>query len=412
MLPLTTREIYQLLRDAALAGMGDAAYNRLSVLINSAGGITAAGLDALAVTLAIMAYDRRRVMLAVLAGEATLIGGGHVAEYAKRVKELKIELLLVDAQLHPIQQRNLEKETGAKVLDRIEALAGKNFSFVQADVRDGAALDQIFQAHRIEGVIHFAGLKAVGESVAQPLRYYEHNVGGTVALLQAMQAAGVHSLVFSSSATVYGDPASLPIREDFPLSATNPYGRSKLWIEEMLADLDRAESGQWSLARLRYFNPVGAHESGLIGEDPRDIPNNLMPYVSQVAIGQRQQLSVYGDDYATPDGTGVRDYIHVTDLARGHLAALRYLREQQGLLTVNLGTGRPVSVLEMVKAFERASGRPVPYQIVARRPGDVAQCWADPAEAERLLGWKAMLDLDRMCEDAWRWQSQAAGLKR
>ncbi|MBA4004247.1 MAG: UDP-glucose 4-epimerase, partial [Delftia sp.] len=184
------------------------------------------------------------------------------------------------------------------------------------------------------------------------------------------------------------------------------------WIEEMLADLDRAEPGQWSLARLRYFNPVGAHESGLIGEDPRDIPNNLMPYVSQVAIGQRQQLSVYGDDYATPDGTGVRDYIHVTDLARGHLAALRYLREQQGLLTVNLGTGRPVSVLEMVKAFERASGRPVPYQIVARRPGDVAQCWADPAEAERLLGWKAMLDLDRMCEDAWRWQSQAAGLKR
>lgn len=302
--------------------------------------------------------------------------------------------------------------SSADVLDRMERITGRRPLCVEGDVRDRAALDRLFAEHSIREVIHFAALKAVGESVAQPLRYYEHNVGGTVALLQAMQAAGVHSLVFSSSATVYGDPASLPIREDFPLSATNPYGRSKLWIEEMLADLDRAEPGQWSLARLRYFNPVGAHESDLIGEDPRDIPNNLMPYVSQVAIGQRQQLSVYGDDYATPDGTGVRDYIHVTDLARGHLAALRHLRKQQGLLTVNLGTGRPVSVLEMVKAFERASGRPVPYQIVARRPGDVAQCWADPAEAERLLGWKAMLDLDRMCEDAWRWQSQAAGLKR
>ncbi|MDR0226504.1 MAG: UDP-glucose 4-epimerase GalE [Burkholderiaceae bacterium] len=295
-----------------------------------------------------------------------------------------------------------------EVLERMERITGRRPPCIEGDVRDRAALDRLFAEHDITEVIHFAALKAVGESVAQPLRYYEYNVGGTVTLLQAMQAAGVHSLVFSSSATVYGDPASLPIREDFPLTATNPYGRSKLWIEEMLADLDRSEPGTWRLARLRYFNPVGAHESGLIGEDPRDTPNNLMPYVAQVAVGRRARLSVYGNDYDTPDGTGVRDYIHVTDLARGHLAALRHLRRQQGLLTVNLGTGRPVSVLEMVSAFERASGRAVPYQIVARRPGDVAQCWADPGLAEQLLGWKAELDVDRMCEDAWRWQNGAA----
>jgi UDP-glucose 4-epimerase len=257
-------------------------------------------------------------------------------------------------------------------------------------------------------VIHFAALKAVGESVREPLRYYDNNVAGTVALLRAMQTAGVRTLVFSSSATVYGEPAILPIREDFPLSATNPYGWTKLMMEQVLADVDAAEPGAWRIARLRYFNPVGAHESGLIGEDPQDIPNNLLPYVAQVAAGQRDCVRVFGGDYATSDGTGVRDYIHVCDLADGHVAALRYLQAHAGLLTLNLGTGRPVSVLEMVSAFERASGHPVPYQIVPRRPGDVAQCWADPALAERMLGWKARHGVDRMCQDAWRWQDGVA----
>ena len=290
------------------------------------------------------------------------------------------------------------------VLDRLARITGKPVACVEGDVRDAQLLRQLFASHPIEGVIHFAALKAVGESVREPLRYYENNVAGTVSLLRAMQAAGVRTLVFSSSATVYGDPASLPIREDFPLSATNPYGWSKLMMEQVLADVDHAEPGQWRIARLRYFNPVGAHESGLIGEDPQDIPNNLMPYVAQVASGQREVLSVYGGDYPTPDGTGVRDYIHVTDLAEGHVAALRYLGSHPGLLTVNLGTGRPVSVLEMVRGFEKASGRTVPYQVVERRPGDVAACWADPSLAERLLGWRAQRDLAAMCADAWRWQ--------
>ena len=294
------------------------------------------------------------------------------------------------------------------VLDRLARITGKPVACVEGDVRDTQLLRQLFASHPIEGVIHFAALKAVGESVREPLRYYENNVAGTVSLLRAMQAAGVRTLVFSSSATVYGDPASLPIREDFPLSATNPYGWSKLMMEQVLADVDHAEPGQWRIARLRYFNPVGAHESGLIGEDPQDIPNNLMPYVAQVATGQREVLSVYGGDYPTPDGTGVRDYIHVCDLAEGHVAALRYLRAHPGLLTVNLGTGRPVSVLEMVRGFEQASGRAVPYQVVARRPGDVAACWADPALAERLLGWRARRDLQAMCRDAWRWQDGEA----
>lgn len=294
------------------------------------------------------------------------------------------------------------------VLDRLACITGKPVACVEGDVRDAQLLRQLFASHPIEGVIHFAALKAVGESVREPLRYYENNVAGTVSLLRAMQAAGVRTLVFSSSATVYGDPASLPIREDFPLSATNPYGWSKLMMEQVLADVDHAEPGQWRIARLRYFNPVGAHESGLIGEDPQDIPNNLMPYVAQVATGQREVLSVYGGDYPTPDGTGVRDYIHVCDLAEGHVAALRYLRAHPGLLTVNLGTGRPVSVLEMVRGFEQASGRAVPYQVVARRPGDVAACWADPALAERLLGWRARRDVQAMCRDAWRWQDGEA----
>jgi len=294
------------------------------------------------------------------------------------------------------------------VLDRLEQIIGWRPLCIDADIRDGDAVAQVLREHRIDAVVHFAALKAVGESVREPLRYYDNNVAGTVTLLQAMKAADVRTLVFSSSATVYGEPASLPIREDFPLSATNPYGSTKLMMEQVLADVDRAEPGQWRIARLRYFNPVGAHESGLIGEDPRDVPNNLLPYVAQVAAGLRPTLSVYGDDYPTPDGTGVRDYIHVTDLAQGHVAALRYLQSHPGLLTVNLGTGRPVSVLEMVRGFERASGRPVPYQVVARRPGDVAQCWADPALAEQLLGWRAHLGLDRMCEDAWRWQNGTA----
>ncbi len=291
------------------------------------------------------------------------------------------------------------------VLERVERIIGAPVSFIEGDIRDTALLQRVFAEHPVEGVIHFAALKSVGESVREPLRYYDNNVAGTVALLGAMRAANVRTLVFSSSATVYGDPASVPIREDFPLSATNAYGWSKLMMEQVLADVDASEPGQWRIARLRYFNPVGAHASGLIGEDPQDIPNNLLPYVAQVAVGLREQLSVYGNDYPTADGTGVRDYIHVCDLAEGHVAALRYLRSHPGLLTVNLGTGRPVSVLEMVRAFERASGRAVPYRIVARRPGDVAQCWADPALAQQLLGWTAKLGLDQMCEDAWRWQS-------
>lgn len=294
------------------------------------------------------------------------------------------------------------------VLERVERITGVPVPFIEGDIRDAALLRRVFAEHAVKAVIHFAALKSVGESVREPLRYYDNNVAGTVALLGAMRAANVRTLVFSSSATVYGDPASVPIREGFPLSATNPYGWSKLMMEQVLADVDAAEPGQWRIARLRYFNPVGAHASGLIGEDPQDIPNNLLPYVAQVAVGLREALSVYGGDYPTPDGTGVRDYIHVCDLADGHVAALRYLREHPGLLTVNLGTGRPVSVLDMVQAFERASGRPVPYRIVDRRPGDVAQCWADPALAQQLLGWSAQLGLDQMCEDAWRWQSGVA----
>jgi UDP-glucose 4-epimerase len=293
-----------------------------------------------------------------------------------------------------------------EVIDRLERLCGKRPAFIRGDLRDAALLDKLFAEQRIEAVIHFAGLKAVGESVAQPLAYYDNNVRGTLELLAAMGRARVKTLVFSSSATVYGDPASVPIREDFPRSATNPYGRSKLMIEDILADLHRAEP-DWRIALLRYFNPVGAHASGLIGEDPQGVPNNLLPYVAQVAAGKREYLSVWGNDYPTPDGTGVRDYIHVCDLAEGHLAALDYLARAGGLLTVNLGTGRGHSVLEMVAAFERASGRPVPYRIAPRRPGDIAQCWADPALAQKLLGWSAKRDLDAMCADAWRWQRQS-----
>ena len=309
---------------------------------------------------------------------------------------------LIEAGYTPVVYDNL-CNSSAESLARVERITGKRPVFVQADIRDPARLDAVFAQHKIDAAIHFAGLKAVGESVEKPLMYYDNNVGGTVVLLEAMQRAKVHNLIFSSSATVYGDPASTPIREDFPLSATNAYGRSKLMIEEILGDLHRAEP-HWRIARLRYFNPVGAHESGLIGEDPRGIPNNLMPYVTQVAVGRLQKLRVFGGDWPTVDGSGVRDYIHVMDLAEGHVAALRYLLGHEGMLTVNLGTGQGYSVLQMVQAFGKSIGRDLPYEIVARRPGDIAECWADPAAAKALLGWSAKRGLDTICADAWRWQ--------
>ena len=291
-----------------------------------------------------------------------------------------------------------------EVVNRIEQITGKRPDLVIGDIRDRATLRGLFANHKIDAVIHFAGLKAVGESVAEPLKYYDNNVSGSVVLFEEMARANVKTLVFSSSATVYGDPASVPIREDFPLRATNPYGQSKLMVEAILGDLHKADP-TWAIARLRYFNPVGAHDSGLIGEDPSGIPNNLMPFVAQVAIGKRAKLAVFGNDYPTADGTGVRDYIHVDDLASGHLVALNAL-QKPGLVTVNLGTGRGYSVLEMVKAFEAASNKPVPYDIVARRPGDIAACYADPSLAKQLLDWEAKHDIDRMCADTWRWQSK------
>jgi len=291
----------------------------------------------------------------------------------------------------------------AESLKRVERIAGRAPTLVRGDVRDGAALEGALRASAAEAVIHFAGLKAVGESVAQPLAYYDNNFVGTLRLLEAMRATGTRLLVFSSSATVYGDPQRLPLTEEHPLSATNPYGRSKLMIEDLLRDMAQADPA-WRFAILRYFNPVGAHASGLIGEDPQGIPNNLMPYIAQVAVGRREFLNVWGNDYGTPDGTGVRDYIHVVDLACGHLAALERLRAHAGCLTANLGTGRGYSVLEMVAAFERASGRPVPYRIAPRRAGDVAACWADPSKAQQVLGWQATRGLEEMCASAWAFQ--------
>lgn len=314
---------------------------------------------------------------------------------------------LIEAGWQPLILDNLSNASPA-VIDRIERITGQKPGFIEGDVRDSALLDDIFSSHEITGVIHFAALKAVGESVSKPLEYYDNNVHGTLTLLATMRRAGVKTFVFSSSATVYGEPDLLPITEDFPRSAANPYGGSKLAVENILADLAHAEP-DWRIARLRYFNPVGAHESGLIGEDPLGVPNNIVPLIARVAIGRLDQLSVYGGDYPTRDGTGLRDYIHVMDLAEGHLAALDYINRQPGLLTVNLGTGRSVSVLELVAAFEQASGRKVPYRIVERRPGDVAECWADPTLAQQLLGWKAQHDLDRMCADSWRWQSMNPG---
>jgi UDP-glucose 4-epimerase len=345
--------------------------------------------------------------------------------------------------------------SSSDVAARIESVSGKPFTCIEADVADKAALAVLFARHAFDGVIHFAGLKAVGESVAQPLRYYQHNLGTTMALLEAMSTHGVRQLVFSSSATVYGDPASVPIREDAPLRATNPYGRSKLMIEDMLRDLALSDGG-WRIALLRYFNPVGAHESGLLGEAPNGIPNNLMPYIAQVAAGRRDKLAVFGDDYPTHDGTGLRDYIHVVDLAHGHVRALAVLAGQAGngapgnghaahgnghagtgnghavagnghavtgnghggagngqgrVHTYNLGRGTGSSVLDMVRAFEQASGRPVPYEVVPRRPGDIAACYANPALAEQELGWRAERGIKQMCIDAWRWQCQLDGAR-
>ena len=291
-----------------------------------------------------------------------------------------------------------------EVLNRLQRLGGRTPVFERVDVCDSAAMQSLFKRHPIQAVVHFAAFKAVGESTTKPLAYYRNNVGGLISVIEAMNTSDCKTFVFSSSATVYGAPEQLPIPESAALSTTSPYGTTKLIGENILTDLGRADPS-WRISLLRYFNPVGAHESGLIGEDPRGIPNNLMPYVAQVAVGKREFLQVFGEDYDTPDGTGVRDYIHVMDLAEGHVAALRYLLDKRQSITVNLGTGQGYSVLDVVKAFERASGKPVPYRCVARRPGDVAACYADPARARDLLAWQAERDLGAMCADSWRWQN-------
>lgn len=294
--------------------------------------------------------------------------------------------------------------SSVKVLARLETICKRPITFINADARDRAALDRLFKEYQISSVIHFAGMKAVGESVEKPLEYFDNNLNSTLTVLQAMRAAGIKRFIFSSSATVYGDPASVPIREDFPLHVTNPYGRTKLMCEEILRDLMVAEP-DWQIALLRYFNPVGAHESGLIGESPNGIPNNLMPYITQVAVGKREKLSIYGNDYQTPDGTGVRDYIHVIDLAKGHVAALRYMEKERQSLTVNLGTGNGISVRQMMEAFQEVTGITIAHQYVGRRPGDVMSCYASPELAKKLLGWRAEKDVLAMCRDSWRWQS-------
>jgi len=292
-----------------------------------------------------------------------------------------------------------------EAIKRVEKIVNRSIPLVEGDIRDKEGLRKVFEEYDIDSVIHFAGLKAVGESVEKPLEYYDNNVVGTLRLLEVMKEFDCKKIVFSSSATVYGDPHTLPIKEDFPLSATNPYGRSKLFIEYILKDLYVSDNS-WKIILLRYFNPVGAHESGMIGEDPNDIPNNLMPFISQVAVGKREYLNVFGNDYDTPDGTGVRDYIHVMDLANGHVKALDKIDEVKEVTPINLGTGNGYSVLEMVKAFEKASKKAVPYKIAPRRSGDIASCYADPSFAKEFLGWEAKRGINEMCEDAWRWQSQ------
>jgi len=335
-------------------------------------------------------YKRQRKQMVLVTGGAGYIGS-HTC------------VLLVEAGYEVVIFDNFSNATRESIR-RVEKIVGREIPFVEGDIRSAADLEKVFTQYEITSVIHFAGLKAVGESVAQPLRYYDNNVHGTLVLCEVMQKHGCKSIVFSSSATVYGDPHTTPITEDFPLSATNPYGRSKLIIEEILGDLYRSDES-WKIALLRYFNPVGAHPSGTIGEDPNGIPNNLVPFIAQTAVGKREKLSVFGGDYETKDGTGVRDYIHVMDLAEGHLKALSYLEGHTGVLRVNLGTGLGYSVLEMIKAFENASGRPVPYEIVERRPGDIAACFADPSYAKAVLGWEAKKSIEEMCEDSWRWQS-------
>jgi UDP-glucose 4-epimerase len=327
---------------------------------------------------------------ALVTGGAGYIGSHACVELLQR----GYEVLVVD---------NL-CNSSPRVLDRIARIAGREVAFMDADVRDADAMRRAFTGSRPDVVLHFAALKAVGESLEQPLEYFANNVGGTIALCQRMQEAGVRRLVYSSSATVYGDPEHCPIRESAPRATTNPYGRSKLVTEDLLADASRP-GGPLQVAILRYFNPVGAHSSGLIGEDPRGVPNNLMPYVSCVAVGRLKQLSVWGNDYPTPDGTGVRDYIHVEDLARAHVDAIDALSRRDDNLLVNLGTGRGHSVLEVIAAFEEASGREIPFSVAPRRAGDVAECYADASLARELLGWEARHDLARMCADAWRWQN-------
>ena len=293
-----------------------------------------------------------------------------------------------------------------KAVDRVKQITGKDLKFYKADIRDKEAMNEIFEKEEIESVIHFAGLKAVGESVVKPLEYYENNIAGTLVLCDVMRNHGVKNIIFSSSATVYGDPAFIPITEECPKgTCTNPYGWTKWMLEQILTDLHTADP-EWNVVLLRYFNPIGAHESGLIGEDPKGIPNNLMPYISQVAVGKLEKLGVFGDDYDTPDGTGVRDYIHVVDLAKGHVKAINYIFSNPGLDVINLGTGVGYSVLDIVKAFGKACGKEIPYEIKPRRAGDIAMCYADPAKAAKVLGWKAEKGLDEMCADTWRWQSQ------
>jgi len=329
-------------------------------------------------------------MRTVVTGGAGYIGSHTVVQLLEAGHEVVVVDNLVNAK--------------RAVMQRVAEITGRGADLHVVDLLDQDALTGVLVEARPDAVVHFAGLKAVGESVAQPERYYRNNVGGTLNLVRAMDAAGCRTIVFSSSATVYGDPASVPLREDFPLSGTNPYGWSKLMAEQVLRDVHVADP-QWRVGLLRYFNPVGAHPSGLIGEDPQGIPNNLVPFIAQVAVGRRDRLKVFGADYDTPDGTGVRDYIHVVDLAAGHLAALEALERAGGCHAWNLGTGRGNSVLEVVDAFRRASGRDIPYDLVDRRPGDVAASWADPARAEADLGWTATLGLDEMCADTWRWQS-------
>jgi len=328
-------------------------------------------------------------MKIVVTGGAGFIGSHTVVE----LLQSNYEVVVVD---------NLSNSSSV-ALERVKEITGRSAIFEKIDIRDKVELTRVIAAHQPEAVIHFAGLKAVGESVEKPLSYYQNNLAGTATLCEVMSECGVKNLVFSSSATVYGNPVELPIREDFPLGATNPYGRTKLMIEEMLRDL-HASDPAWRIAILRYFNPVGAHPSGRIGEDPQGIPNNLFPFITQVAIGQRKKLSVFGDDYPTLDGTGVRDYIHVVDLAVGHLKALERLNKGAGLVTCNLGTGQGYSVLEMIRSFELASGRQIPFEIVSRRPGDIPSCYADPTLAQAELGWTAKRSLEEMCADGWRWQ--------